>query len=208
MRWDPLRRFVVANRGCTGIFVEPLPAVFRRLQANYAYLEPRGHRFVNCAASRETGGELKLWTITDAYADSLTIEDALYFFRKSSADRDHVLRHLIERGQTPEQAAENLVCHAIPKYSVNDLLAEHWSGKSVDLLLCDAEGHDGEIIMGVDFERHRPKAILYESHNLGDTETAVASFLTGRGYVVERLAGDTVATLPDGQTAGNPATPA
>jgi FkbM family methyltransferase len=55
--------------------------------------------------------------------------------------------------------------------------------RELDLLVIDAEGHDYEIIKGIDFERHRPRLLIYENNHLsaGEREESRA-YLERLGY--------------------------
>ena len=50
----------------------------------------------------------------------------------------------------------------VPSLTFESLCRKHGIGE-LDLLLIDAEGYDYEIIKGIDFERHRPRLLIYES---------------------------------------------
>ena len=56
-------------------------------------------------------------------------------------------------------------------------------GKKIDLLSVDVEGHDLEVIRGLDLKRYRPKLIVAECHEL-DTFTRgdLYKYLTGNNY--------------------------
>lgn len=194
LRWDPLRRFIVSGRW-TGVLVEPLTPVFEMLQQNYKYLENTGLVFLNAAVSSQSRNNLRLWSISDDFGKSLSLEEKLYFLRKSSTNRDHVARSLIESGVDESNVNQLLALHDVPCMSVSKIIEKYCPSESVDLVFIDAEGHDDEIVRSIDMNLLRPKAILYESHNLHERQKPLEIYLRNHGYTVSLLKGDSVAEL-------------
>ena len=64
----------------------------------------------------------------------------------------------------------------------------------MDLLVIDAEGYEKEIIDSIDFEKFCPTTIFYESHNLGDNREKLEKTLHDKGYQIQHIRGDSVAT--------------
>jgi len=195
LRWDPLRKHVIGNRW-SGVLVEPLPPVFEMLKRNYSYASGRQNlAFVNAALSSESGATLKLWACSQSFLKNLNIEQALYWLRKSSFSRDVIEGHLRTLGNhpAPEQAVESV---EVPIITLSDVVGQHLSGKTPDLVFIDAEGHDDAVIYGYDFEAGKPRWFVYESHGMSaEKRDALHSFLVGHGYSVQSLDGDSVATL-------------
>lgn len=62
-------------------------------------------------------------------------------------------------------------------------------GRGVDLLSVDVEGHDLQVLKGLDFEKYRPKVVIIEIHDLHTvSENEVCRYLTSKGYVLQAFA--------------------
>jgi len=188
LRWDPFRRFIIENKW-NGVFVEPLPNVFGILVNNYAYVENQDLRFVNAAISIDDSKHIDIWSYSEDFCNSLSLEEKLCYLRKSSLDKTHV-----ESSLSGLDNIDSIVkCYRVKCISINSLVKEYTDDNQVDLILIDAEGYDDKIVETIDFELIQPKAILFESHNLGERKKEIRSFLEAKGYVVTDIGGDTVA---------------
>jgi len=188
LRWDPFRRFIIDNKW-SGVFVEPLPNVFDILVSNYAYVKNQNLRFVNAAISIDDSEYIDIWSYSEDFCNSLPLEERLCYLRKSSLDKRHVELSLAGL----EEIASIIKCYRVECISINSLIKEYTADNQVDLILIDAEGFDDKIVETIDFELTQPKAILFESHNLGERKERIRSFLEGNSYAVTDIGGDTVA---------------
>lgn len=188
LRWDPFRRFIIRDKW-NGIFVEPLPNVFSILKDNYAYVKNQDFKFVNAAISTGEDDYIDIWSYSDEFCNTLSLEDRLFYLRKSSLDKKHVESSL----QGQDNIEGKIKCFRVNCISINDLIKKHMGNKEVDLILIDAEGHDDKIVRTIDFEAIRPGAILFEAHNLGVRAQEIHEFLTEKGYTVSNIGGDAVA---------------
>ena len=194
LRWDPVRRFIIRDNW-NGVLVEPLPPVFEMLKANYSHVTNRKLIFANVAVSSSDQEAIRFWSFSEDFCKSLSIEDRLYYLRKSSTDRDMVAANLRDF----EQIDDKIQAYDVPCLTVNSLIDQYWDGPEIDLVFIDAEGHDDQVVRGIDFTRIHPRAILYESHNLGERKQELRKYLEANGYTVTDLVGDTVAVrqLPE-----------
>ena len=188
LRWDPVRRFVIRDNW-NGVLVEPLPPVFEMLKANYAHVTNRKLVFANVAVSSSDQESIRFWSFSKEFCKSLSIEDRLYYLRKSSTDRDMIAANL----RNFEQVDDKIQAYDVPCLTVTSLVEQYWDGPEIDLVFIDAEGHDDHVVRGINFNQMKPKAILYESHNLGERKQDLRHFLESNGYIVTDLVGDTVA---------------
>lgn len=188
LRWDPVRRFIIRDTW-NGVLVEPLPPVFEQLRSNYAHVTNRKLVFANVAVSCEDRGTIQFWSISREFGDSLPLELRFFYLRKSSTDREMLLKALEHLGSIEDKVE----CHDVQCLSTTSLIDSYWDGGDIDLIFIDAEGHDDYVIKGIDFERIQPKAIFYESHNLQDRKELTQEYLESKGYTVRNLGGDTVA---------------
>lgn len=77
----------------------------------------------------------------------------------------------------------------MPLVNVNDVLAQHFAGKTPDFFSIDVEGLDLAILKSLDWNKHRPKVICTETIVVGTTSerSDTAAFLTDKGYVVRGM---------------------
>jgi FkbM family methyltransferase len=184
MRNDPFREFIVG--GWRGILVEPIPQAFKLLQSNYAYIADR-LVFLNAAVTG-VDGSMALYSFDEKFLAGLPLEKRLDYLRKVSFDRSHVEHYI------PADERWAIAETTVPCLSIGTILARHWDGSPIHLLAIDAEGHEPDIIAGIDFGSFAPETIFYESHTL---EVAAAARLTqllaAQGYACFPVLGDTVA---------------
>ncbi|WP_162605057.1 FkbM family methyltransferase [Geomonas oryzae] len=153
-------RRLVEQHGWSGISIEPVEQNFAKLTSSY-----RGKPVtcVRCAIGEKEGeAELNVSTyphLPDWGSDvaSLTEEDTERWQREYGA----VWRKERVRVRTLDSIlAENNVAH-------------------FDLLSVDAEGHDLEVLRGLNFRRHRPTLIVVE---YGSNREEIFAFLGAHGY--------------------------
>jgi FkbM family methyltransferase len=183
---DHLRPFIVSFPW-RGVMVEPLPWVFEHLCSNYRGQEGVALEnaaitgadgqvpFYYAAAPAEERGQddRPIWSDTIGSLSRAEVEKTIDGARGFVAHGPGVhipgIGSRIERTEVPSLTFESL-CR---KHRILEL----------DLLLIDAQGHDYEIIKGIDFERHRPRLLIYESitFSAGEREQSRA-YLEGLGY--------------------------
>lgn len=190
LRWDPLRKHIIRDQW-NGILIEPLPEVFKLLVKNYAHIKGRKLIFLNVAVSSSSSKETCFWTYSDEFLKSFPLEKKMYFLRKSSFNKDHLLRRSCCLKGLSESALKKIT---VPTLTINEVVTRHWRGRTVNLLVSDAEGHDAVIIRSIDFRVLNPEAIFFESHNLGrEQKEEVYQFLRKNDYEIIELGGDSVA---------------
>ena len=190
LRWDPVRRFILRDNW-SGVLIEPIYPVYRMLINNYSYAKRKNLFFENCAISNEDCDSIDFWLCSDDFLNSLTFEKRLYYLRKSSLDRKHVERFLREVGG----ADQKIECYKTRCMTLNAIIEKYFLDNKVDLIFIDAEGHDDYVIRTINFEKCMPKAIFYESHNLGSRNNVIKHYLSLQGYTIAQLGGDAVAAI-------------
>jgi FkbM family methyltransferase len=195
LRNDPLREFVVRH-DWRGVLVEPLPGIFDLLRRNYRRVPVGRLEFVNAAVSADTVGTLTFWTIAPAALARIPLEKRLSHLRKSSFDREHVLRWV--NGKTVFE--DDVVSVEVPSLTIASLLEHHWRWGELHLLAIDVEGYDLALLESIDFERVAPEAILYEAQNLGAGEQCARDLLERHGYEVTAMGEDAVAVRKAART--------
>jgi hypothetical protein len=135
---------------------------------------------------------LEFWTFRTDFLNTLPTERRLDYLRKSSFDRNHVMRFLTDDAEA-ERALERMV---VPCVTVSTLALRYFESGVFDLLVIDTEGHEKVILESLDFARVRPRAIFFESEHMGATYDDIGEMLRRAGYRVRKLGvTDSVAEL-------------
>jgi FkbM family methyltransferase len=184
VQYDHLRPFIV-SLPWRGVMVEPVPWVFARLRDNY-----RGHEGVSFenAAISDVDGRVPFYYV--APASDLGQDHPIWSDAIGSLSRDEVektiaaARDFVGRGcgvHIPHVEAR-IQRTEVPSLTFEALCRKHAIGE-LDLLVIDAEGYDYEIIKGIDFQRHRPRLLIYESNHFSPEELEdCRAYLEGLGY--------------------------
>jgi FkbM family methyltransferase len=180
VRSDHLRPFIV-SLPWRGVMVEPLPWLFARLRDNYRGRE--GVTFEN-AAIANIDGRVPFYFV--APAEDPRQDDPIWSM-VGSLSRDEVERGISGIRNAFRDAPFHDIESRIERTEVQSLtfesLCRKHSIRELDLLLIDAEGYDYEIIKGIDFERHRPRLLIYENNHLSADELERSrAYLEGLGY--------------------------
>jgi dTDP-4-dehydrorhamnose 3,5-epimerase-like enzyme len=63
------------------------------------------------------------------------------------------------------------------------------AGASLDLLTIDVEGHDFQVLKGLDLSKYRPKVIVVEIHGLNTLQdNEIYKYLISNGYSLKAFA--------------------
>jgi len=154
---DPLIGSVTQHfflSGWRGMNIEPLPAFFQRLVA----ARPNDIN-LNVAVSENAGTLDLIVDHTEPGLSTMTQELAEEYARAG---------HTLERIQVPTRP-------------LADIVREYCAGRSVDFLKIDAEGHELEILRGIDLSVWRPRVILIEA---GYKPEAWAPIVVNAGYIL------------------------
>lgn len=151
---DFLRPQILAKRW-RGVMVEPVPHVFERLRRNYAGLDRVA---LENAAIATADGELPFFHLREASPGERLPR---WYDAIGSFSREQVLRH---GGQIPE-IERRLVETSVRCSSFESLCRRH-QVEQLDLLLIDAEGHDGEILRSIDLASRHPRLLAFEHYHL------------------------------------------
>ena len=188
---NPLHHFVLNDPRWTGVFVEPLPFIFARLEANY-----RGLTRVSCAnvaigASRDSR---PLYFVSAAAEAELGSAMESWYFRLGSFDKNHLDR--LRLGANVAKIARldpYWVRQDVQCLPLQDVLDQHHVHR-LDVLVIDTEGYDFEVLKQVDFTRHRPAAVVWEHiHLSADDRLAAQQLLKSFRYRITPIGRDTLA---------------
>ena len=154
--------------------VEPVPGVFERLEANYGDVE--GVALENAAIS-DRDGRLPFHTLVSVgEGQTPAIEGADMFGSLSPAVVEAI-------AQAFPDSPKHIETIEVETLSFESLCRKH-GVERVDVLAIDTEGHDDEILRQVDFDRIRPRVVVYEyCHLEPDVRRASVNRLERLGYL-------------------------
>jgi FkbM family methyltransferase len=179
VRGDPLHDAIKANPRWRGIFIEPLDEAFARLVTNH----PNDGRYVfeQIAISNSTDEQWFYYVSDEDISDTGLPSSARGM---GSLNRDHPLRHLMAAksfARFTKEPEAYLSKKLVRCEQLMTVLDRH-RVSHIDVFHVDAETYDYQIIQQIDFERFRPKIILYEHAMLGSDISAARTFLRKKGY--------------------------
>lgn len=157
------------RRGWQALLIEPNPRIFPRLVENV-----RAWPRVRCVpvACSNAPGTLPLRIFADDPTGMLST-----IHEEAEANRGR-----------PRPIAE---VHEVEVRTLTSLLDEHQVPADFGILSVDAEGHDLQVLQGLDFARYRPGLIITESDER--TEGEKHALLSASGYVlIERVGVNTI----------------
>jgi FkbM family methyltransferase len=166
---DPIGNFILRHE-CSGIFVEPQPAVFARLQENLR--ERPAFQFINAAVDASSGTR-EFFHVRSGHPAFPAWTEQL-----ASFDKSHIEKH--------EQLVPGLSGHIesfmVPTVSFADLL-DQVRVRAIDVLQIDAEGCDALLLTWFPFDRLKPAVIHFEIAHMSPADLqATRTRLSGHGY--------------------------
>ena len=148
--------YLLYRAGWRGLTVEPIP----RLSARQRRWRPRDIH-VNAACGR----------------DPASLEFCEMWPGSSSTFDTEQAEHLIRTGR-----ARLVRKYTVEVFPLRDLIARHFPGQPIDLLSVDTEGHDFEVLEGIDWSTTRPRLIVIEVSAAGREDDRAVTLLEGLGY--------------------------
>lgn len=172
-REDHLAPFI-RRRGWSGVMVEPVPEVFERLRRNYAGAE--GVALENAAISDHDGRASFHTLVADGTGDGPAIDGADMFGSLSPGAVEAIAQAFPDHPRRIETIE-------VPCLSFESLCRKH-GVEGADVLVIDTEGHDHEILRQIDFDRIRPRIVVYEyCHLEPEVRRACVNRLERVGYL-------------------------
>lgn len=156
-------------RSWRGVLVEPIPELHRE-----AVLERPSARVFNCALVPfdHPGGEVAM-----RYGGLMSVVSGSH--GSEAGDRDWV-RDAFRLGMESEYVVE------VPARTLSSILDEV-DAPEVDLLSLDVEGFEADVLRGLDLERHGPRFILVEIHDMAGGRPLIEEVLGERYKPLEQL---------------------
>ncbi len=182
---DPLGWFLRAG-GWRGVLVEPVPYLFERVRRNAGHLP--GVQLENAAIAPEEGE--RTFYYLEPHAGDLRPE---LYKTIGSFLRENLERH----AEYIADFEERVIATPLPCLPLSALCRRHGIER-LDLLFCDAEGYDYEVLKTLDWKRTPPRLVVWEHQHLSEEDAVGARrLLEEHGYDVHALAKDSVALRRD-----------
>lgn len=180
---DPLHKHIMLG-GWRGVVVEPVPYIYERLRQTYAGVQ--GLSLV-CAAVAEAPGSKRLYVMRPA-GDEERASLPVWYDQIGSFVRENLLKSAAAILDI-ESRIESL---EVPCVTLMELCERHQL-LNLDLLHTDVEGYDGKILMTLDFNRVKPRLILFEHKHLPPQElTQLQTLLAENSYGCLAIGDDTL----------------
>lgn len=154
---DPVRHnnsFSLYRAGARGVLVDAFPTVGLLAQK----VRPED-KFINCAVSDVSGENVVFYAC----------ESSAY----SSLDEAH---HKQYENQRPNEVKEI----SVPLIGINELIG--MCDEKPNVILCDAEGFDEKIVMGIDYSKNDIAVVMLETDHSGPDGVDMVSFMKDEGF--------------------------
>ena len=151
----------IRTRPWRGLMVEPVPYVFERLRENYGSLD---RVELENAAIADRDGSVTFFHLRRDEEDA-SLPD--WYDAIGSLSREAVAGHVDHIPDIESRIVET----EVPALTFSALCERH-AIERFDLLLIDTEGYDLEILKQVEFDRFRPRLVIYEHFHLSAAERA------------------------------------
>ena len=90
-----------------------------------------------------------------------------------------------DEGQARKVFQGKIKSKEIQSYTLDYILEKSkFYNKEIDLLDIDVEGTDYKVLLGLNFEKYKPKLICVEIHNKNIKDDKIYKFLTNKGYTL------------------------
>ncbi len=186
-RHDHLREEITTGEW-TGVMVEPVPYVFERLRDTYGDNERIALENAAVGVRDESATIHHLAELKGEEREAAP----WWYDAIGSFDLETVRRSAREM-----PGGEELIVGTEVECLTFDSLCRRHGIEDLDLLAVDTEGHDAAILAGVDFERFRPRLVLYEHFHLpADERSGTRERLQENGYETMEEGFDTYCLRP------------
>ena len=185
---DPIHSLVVNNNNWNGLFIEPVPGIYKRLCENYMKCPEWEHRFIFENIAIGSKSEMtSFYHVSEQAKRDLGNRLPFWYDQLGSFDRNHIVKHL--DGILEPYIVESKV-HSYPLMEVmtrNNI-------ERIDLLHIDAEGFDYQVLCQFDFVKYSPTVVLIEHlHMSHEQRMEVAEILKGNNYSIQNVGHDFLA---------------
>ncbi len=180
---DPLYQLSHSNNHWSGLLVEPLPFLFKKLKDNYQ--DPRFN--LENSAIGESNGEITFYYISPEAKKHLGDKLPFYYDQVGSFSLSHVLKHF------DSEIEPYILETQVSTISLPNLLETHNISR-LDLMHIDTEGFDYQILRQFNLKQFSPKIILFEHIHLPIEQKLMSQYyLFFHGYKILDLGRDFLA---------------
>ena len=167
-----------------GVAAEPVPEYFARLSANY-----RGYKGVEClnAAIAYGSTSTSFFTFTPKYLDSLGGGLELAGLAGFSREK-------LELVLPPEVIPAECIQEISVKTCTIEQILEERGMDGFDCIFMDCEGHELNILQGMDFTKVKPRLIAYEHTHYPEGRSPLDELLESKGFKIQKYEFDAVAS--------------
>jgi FkbM family methyltransferase len=176
---DPIFELMKMNPQWRGLFVEPVPYIFKRLLHNYGSAER--FRFENCIIGSD--GHCPFYVVDERAGIELQGLPP-WWEELNSLRKEHILNSPL--GKTLEPYIIELKLRSL---SLDSLFKKHHV-KHLDVLHIDAEGADWMILQQLNLQKYLPLVIVFEYKHLSSADRQAAVCFLDGFYNVEDLGAD------------------
>ncbi len=180
---DPFREFMI-RREARRVAAEPVPEYFASLCRNYCQYS---HVIPENSAIGYPAGQLPFYAYAPEYL--ATRKDSMELTMLASFTRDKLLSSL-----KPNESADACIQEIIIPVCTVEQVMERYGFKQFDCLFIDCEGHEENIICQLDFDRVKPRLIVFEHTHQGERNKVIEARLTEQGFTFVHLTHDTIAS--------------
>jgi FkbM family methyltransferase len=198
---DPLMKYLnILPAAWVKVFVEPIPAIFAKLEESVARWP--NAKAVNVAVAPRADvpeAQLNMYCLKDAFGEEdgwgkekdiggsrpqQTFDDGVllpyWADQLCSFDENHITRHFPTRVVSTSTIS-------VTAWSVPELLRQQ-DIRRVDILMVDTEGFDLRVLQQIPFASIRPRLIVYEHKHLSHADQEAAKELLHRHcYMVSKF---------------------
>jgi FkbM family methyltransferase len=153
-------------RGWRGILIEPIPTYYEECR-----VERPDASIVHAAL---VAADFDRTTVRMQFGDLMSSVHGAH--GDAAAERDWVSPGLVLGWRDPYEAE-------VPARTLSSILDEY-GAPEVDLLSLDVEGFEAQALRGLDFNRHAPRWIVVEAHDIEGGRAAIEEVLADR-YTLE-----------------------
>lgn len=161
MGTDPLCAFILGYQW-KGVLIEPVPRIFEKLKQNYASCN---RLFFENVAISDTRKTTEFYVVDETseffktHTDLVNEVGGHWGDLVGSLDKEHVLKC------KPLLSDKEIKSIQVECVTLQDIVDKYQLDR-VDLIHIDAEGHDDAILYSIDFEKIKPKLILFEHNHM------------------------------------------
>ena len=163
-----------------GLFIEPVPYLFERLQSNYSFRS--GFYFENSAVN-DGSRQVFYWvdpSVKEEYPDLPSWFDQVNSFKETHIYGVPEVREILLKYRRQTKIEGITFEKVLEKYGIANF----------DLLHIDVEGYDWNVLSQVNLSKYKPKVILFEHKCLSEEQKSSAINFLSPYYSLKDIGAD------------------